>query len=112
MHDPATRALMRKIEITESADFTQRFPAELTTEIEIDTRDGKRLSEIASYPRGHARNPMTDSEIDAKFIAQAEGVLPASQRDALLHALWDIDRTGAIGQVLDLVRIEARSGGD
>jgi 2-methylcitrate dehydratase len=97
---------MQKIAISENAQFTQRFPAELTTEIEIDTRSGERLSEIASYPRGHARNPMTDSEIDAKFIAQAQRVLPAAQRDALLHALWEIDRAAAIGQVLDLVRVE------
>jgi 2-methylcitrate dehydratase len=98
---------MRKIEISESAEFTQRFPAELTTEIEIDTRDGKRLSEIASYPRGHARNPMTDSEIDAKFASQAERVLSPAQRDALLHALWEVDGATAIGEVLALVQIEA-----
>ncbi len=107
MRDPATRALMQKIVISENPQFTQRFPAELTTEIEIDTRGGERVSEIASDPRGHARNPMTDSEIDAKLIAQAERVLPAARRDALLHALWDIDRAAAIGQLLDLVRVEA-----
>ncbi len=106
MRDPATRALMQKIVISENPQFTQRFPAELTTEIEIDTRGGERVSEIASYPRGHARNPMADSEIDSKLIAQAERVLPAAQRDALLHALWDIDRAAEIGQLLDLVRAE------
>jgi 2-methylcitrate dehydratase len=106
MHDPGTRALMQKIAISESAEFTQRFPAELTTEIEIELHGGERVSEIASYPRGHARNPMTDSEIDAKFAAQAERMLSAAQRDALLHALWDVDRARAIGEVLDLVRFE------
>ena len=107
IHDAATRALMQKIAIAENADFTQRFPAELTTEIEIDTRSGERLSEIASYPRGHARNPMTDSEIDAKFAAQAERVLSPAQRDALLHALWEIDQAASIRQMLELMRIES-----
>jgi 2-methylcitrate dehydratase len=107
MRDPATRALMRKIAIAESTEFTQRFPAELTTEIEIETRSGERLSEIASYPRGHARNPMTDTEIDDKFLAQADRVLPPDRRDALLHALWEIDHADAIGAVLDRVRFEA-----
>ena len=106
MRDSATRALMQKIAISENEAFTRRFPAELTTEIEIETRGGERLREIASYPRGHAKNPMTDAEIERKFAAQAEPVMASSRRDALASALWGIDRAPAIGPVLDLVRVE------
>ena len=106
MRDPATRALMHKIAIAENAQFTQRFPAELVTEIEVETHAGERLLERAAYPRGHARNPMTDGEIEQKFIAQADAVMPSARRDALLGALWDIDRA-PLAAMLDPVRIEA-----
>jgi 2-methylcitrate dehydratase len=107
MRDPATRALMQKIAIAENDDFTRRFPAELTTAIEIETRSGERLTEIASYPRGHARNPMTDAEVAQKFSAQAEAAMPAARGQALLQALWEIERAQDVAGVLDLVRIEA-----
>jgi 2-methylcitrate dehydratase len=106
MRDPATRALMHKIAIAENAQFTQRFPAELTTEIEIETHAGERLLERASYPRGHAKNPMTDDEIAQKFVSQADALLPPARRDALLRALWDLDRS-ALAPALDLIRIDA-----
>ncbi len=105
MRDPATHALMQKITIAENEEFTRRFPAELTTEIEIETRSGERVIQTASYPRGHARNPMTDEEVGRKFAAQAERVMSAGARDALAGALWDIDRAAAVGSILDLVRI-------
>jgi 2-methylcitrate dehydratase len=107
MRDGATRALMRKIAIAENEDYTRRFPAELTTAIEIETRAGERLTEIASYPRGHARNPMTDAEVTQKFRAQAERVMPAARGEALLQALWDIEHAPTVAGVLDLVRIDS-----
>jgi 2-methylcitrate dehydratase len=107
MRDPATRALMQKIKIAENADFTRQFPASLMTEIELLTHGGERIVEKASYPRGHAKNPMTEAEIEAKFVALADGVMQPAQRDALLRALWDVDQATEIGRVLELVRVES-----
>lgn len=106
MQDPATRALMQKIAIAENPEFTRRFPRELTTEIVIETRSGERLTETASYPRGHVENRMTDGEIEQKFAQQADRGMAPAARDRLLAALWDIDRAARIGDVLALVRLE------
>jgi 2-methylcitrate dehydratase len=106
MRDPATLTLMQKIRIAENAEFTRRFPAELTTEIEIETRGGERVTETASYPRGHANNPMTDEEIGQKLAAQAERVMAPGRHDALAQALWNIDRAPAIGVVLEQIRCQ------
>ena len=106
MRDPATLALMRKIKVSESAEFERQFPQALMTEIEVLTRDGERLVERASYPRGHAKNPMSEEDIEAKFRTLADGLMRPAQRDALLKALWDVDRAPQIGAVLRLVAVE------
>ena len=106
MRDPATRALMQKIKVTESAEFERQFPQALMTEIEVLTRGGERLVERASYPRGHAKNPMSDEDIENKFRTLAENVMKPDNRDALLEALWQVDQAHDIGQVLALVRVE------
>jgi 2-methylcitrate dehydratase len=105
MRDPATRALMQKIRIAENEGFTQRFPAEMVTEIVVTTRSGERLREIAAYPRGHAKNPMNDAEVEEKFAALAEPVMPKAGSAALLQALWSTERAASIREVLDLVRV-------
>ena len=105
MRDPATRSLMQKIRIAESEEFTKRFPQEMVTEIVVTTRSGEKLCEIASYPRGHAKNPMADAEVEQKFAALAAPVMAKEASAALLEALWRIDRAACARQVLDLVRV-------
>ena len=94
---------MNRIKIVENKDFTRQFPHKLITEIEIITRDGKRLVESAQYSKGHAKNPMTDADVEAKFGILSEGLMSNAQRDALLKALWNIDQAADLTGVLDLL---------
>jgi len=105
MRDPATRALMQKIKIAENEAYTRRFPQEMVTEIEVRTKSGERCVETASYPRGHAKNPMSDADVVSKFQALAEPLLSQVERDGLLQALWNLDQAPAIGPVLDRMRV-------
>lgn len=106
MRDPQTRALMQKIKIAENKAFTARFPGEMVTEIKLRTLSGETLTEIASYPRGHAKNPMTDAELEEKYLSLTAGMLkPDAQRD-LLRSMWDLDRVPAIGELLDRIRVD------
>ena len=105
MRDPGTLALMKKIKVAESAEFERQFPNALMTEIEVLTRGGERIVERASYPRGHAKNPMSEDDIENKFRTLADGLMRPAERDALLEALWAVDESREIGQVLGLVRV-------
>ncbi len=106
MNDPVLRALMARIKISENKSFTQQFPHKLMTEIEVVTRDGKRLVESAQYSKGHAKNPMTDADVEAKFKILCEGLMDAAQQDALLKALWHLDQAADLTGLLDLLAIK------
>ena len=103
INDPVLRDLMQRIKIIENKSFTQQFPHKLMTEIEVVTRDGKRLLESAQYSKGHAKNPMSDADVNAKFSILCESVMGHAQRDALLNALWNIDQAADLNGVLDLL---------
>ncbi len=107
LRDPRLRQLMPRISISENKEFTREFPAKLTSRFEVKTRDGKTLVETASYPKGHAKNPMSDADVEGKFAGLTEGLLKAGPRDALLRALRDVDRAADIGSVLELVRVDS-----
>jgi 2-methylcitrate dehydratase len=106
MRDSATRALMQKISIAENKEFTRRFPAEMVTEIKLKTVSGDLHTEVAAYPRGHAKNPMTDAEIDDKFLNLTTGMLKPADQKALLQSLWEVDQARSIGQVLERIRVD------
>ena len=105
MRDPALRQLMQRIRISENPEFTREFPAKLMTRIEVTTRGGQRLVEMASYPRGHAKNPMSDADVESKFADLSGTLLTPDRRDALLRALWDIDQADDVNGIMELTRI-------
>jgi 2-methylcitrate dehydratase len=99
--DLSLRPLMSRIRVTEHPEFTRRFPQELASEIEVVTRSGQRLTERAEYPKGHARNPMTDDEINAKFRDLSADLLGPARADAALQALWRLEEADRVGAVVD-----------
>ncbi len=101
--DPALRPLMNRIRVVENPDFTRRFPQELPSRIDVLTRSGERVIGRAEYPKGHARNPMTDADVDAKFRDLAAGVLGEARADAALLALWRLADAPRAATILDLL---------
>ena len=93
--DPALRPLMARIHVSENKEFTRQFPAALISEIEIVTRSGRKLVERTGYPKGHARNPMTDADI----------VLAPARIDAALQILWRLEQAPKLGPMLDLLLV-------
>ncbi len=101
--DPALHALMARIKISENKAFTAAFPETLSTRIEVVTRSGQRIIEVAEYPKGHAKNPMSDEDVNNKFAMVCEGVMSATQRDTLREALWNIDQAANLDRVFELL---------
>jgi 2-methylcitrate dehydratase len=104
--DPGLRPLMNRIRVAENPEFTRRFPQELISEIEVVTRAGQHFTERAEYPKGHARNPMTDADVDTKFRDLSAGVLGPAPANAALHALWRLEEADRIGAVVNLFTVK------
>ena len=100
--DPALRPLMNRIRVAEDPELTRRFPRELASRIEVTTRSGRRFTERADYPKGHAQNPMTDADIETKFRDLAEDVLGKVRAAGALETLWRLDEVSRMAAVVDL----------
>jgi 2-methylcitrate dehydratase len=87
----------------EEGRITNRFPRELPSQIDVWTRSGQRFTGRAQYPKGHARNPMTDADVDTKFRDLSVDVLGPARVDAALQALWRLDEAPRIAAVLDVL---------
>ena len=73
------------------------------------TVDGRKKIATVEYPRGHFRNPMTDKEVDAKFIDLATRVLSRRQSNKLLSLLWNLDGQDNLDAIFKATRIRRRS---
>jgi 2-methylcitrate dehydratase len=67
--------------------------------------DGRVLSERVDYPRGHARNPLADAEVEAKFRNLAEPVLGQARAEAALRRLWQLEKDQPVAGLLPLIEV-------
>ncbi len=68
-------------------------PAIKEDQVRIATtlKDGRRLEKFIEHAVGSVDAPMSDQDLEAKFAAQAEGVLPAAQARRAMELCRDIE---------------------
>ena len=67
--------------------------------------DGDTQTAEVRYPKGHAKNPLTDAELEAKFRRIFTDGGRTAQCEPALQALWAFDRTpDAAARVFGLLR--------
>src|SRR6266404_2817352 len=65
--DPTIRAQLKKVEVVADPEIEKVFPALQRVVVTITATDGRSFSEQLDYPKGDARNPLTDQEIEEKI---------------------------------------------
>jgi 2-methylcitrate dehydratase len=97
--DPALRPLMERITVSENAEYSARFPQELTTCIVLTTKSGEELVEQSSYPKGHIRNPMSDDNVATKFMQACSPRLGQARAEAALELLWRLENVKSMDKL-------------
>jgi hypothetical protein len=68
--------------------------------LRVTADDGATFVEEVGYHRGHANNPMSRTDINAKLDAASAGVLDDRQRDTVRDAWWGIADVADIGALM------------
>ncbi|MGZ8268236.1 MAG: MmgE/PrpD family protein [Burkholderiales bacterium] len=97
--------LVSRIKVSVWEEANRRAPEAMLCEVDVVTRSGKRYSSEVAYHKGHYKNPMSDSEVEAKFRSLAADVLSPGQIDRLLDRLWRLEEVQDIGAMLRLTII-------
>ncbi len=95
--------LRNRVTVREDRDLSAGYPEGIPNRITVTTASGERRVREVRFPRGHARNPMTDEEVVAKFRANAEGRWGSEGAARVHHAVWGLERGGdldALGEAL------------
>ena len=90
VRDPAVLRLRQRIEIVGSKALSKTKTTQAI--VEITTLAGKCLRHHTRAVRGSATNPMTRDDVAAKCRGLLAPVLGARRADALIRAVWEIDR--------------------
>src|SRR5262249_29184714 len=85
-------ALVQKIEVKANAELDKKYPEGIPNLIRIHTKRGETLEKEVTFPRGHARNPMPEQEVEAKFRTLAGPLLSEAKIAEILDRCWGLDQ--------------------
>jgi 2-methylcitrate dehydratase len=98
--DPARVAFTAKVKVHHDTTLDPRYPAGIPNRIVVTLADGRTLTKEVSFPRGHAGNPMTDAEVEAKFRRAVEPRYGKSKADAMLARCWDFEKLTSVTELI------------
>jgi 2-methylcitrate dehydratase PrpD len=87
-----TRSLMRRVELALDPAVDAAFPAQRAARVAIEARDGRRDEHFQPTRKGDPDMPLSDAELDAKYLELAVPVLGEEKARAQLARLWTLER--------------------
>jgi 2-methylcitrate dehydratase len=96
--DPAVARLMRKVQVREDEKLSARYPECAPGRVTIRMVSGEVHRKELTYPKGHAKSPMSDAQVERKFRDMTGARLSERQCDALLKAVWSLEDASDVGR--------------
>jgi 2-methylcitrate dehydratase PrpD len=97
VQNPAVLDLRRKVEVTEDPSIAVEGAA-----VSVWTSDGQHHEMMVEHALGTPGRPLSDSQLEQKFIANASGLLEPSAMRRLMDAIWTLDRSDDAGSLMAL----------
>jgi 2-methylcitrate dehydratase len=107
LNDAALLDLVARIEVHRDPELSARYPqGGIPNRLTVTLADGRQLVKEVDFPRGHARNPMTDAEVEHKFRTMVAPRYGAERTATLLAGLWALEELGHASALVKLFDME------
>ncbi|HOB67173.1 MmgE/PrpD family protein [Ottowia sp.] len=91
LSDAAIRQLMTKIEVSVDEEIDAAFPGRRAARVQIWLNNGEAMAFFQPTRKGDPDAPLTDRDLDDKFLELAEPVLGDAAASRLLARLWALE---------------------
>jgi 2-methylcitrate dehydratase len=102
--DPALLDLVAKVKVHRDAGLSARYPRGIPNRLTVTLADGRKLVKEVEFPRGHAENPMSDTEVEEKFRMLVEPRYGKAKADEVLKNCWELDKLPAAANLMQLLQ--------
>lgn len=89
--DATIRDLMTRIELSVEPALDAAFPGQRAARITMHTRDGRQAEFLQPTRKGDPDQPLTDTDLNDKFLELVQPVLGDAKAKSLLSRLWQLD---------------------
>jgi len=94
VNDPVVAGIRSRVHATvdESLSWAQAH-------VMITLKDGRTLERMVKHPVGSLEHPMSDHDLEAKFVDLTDGILDKGRQQKLIELCWDLENLPDAGLV-------------
>ena len=93
LNDHATRSLMKRITKALDAEVDAGFPARRAARVIIHLSDGRMFTHWQSDRKGDPELPLTDEDLEGKFLELAEPIIGTEKASIQLQEIWALNKS-------------------
>ena len=90
--DPDVRGVLARVEVVADPELSKGYPNQRAAQVEVELNDGRVLKHFQPTRKGDPEMPLSDDEVNDKFLELATPVIGEVKARELLAALWSLDK--------------------
>lgn len=102
--DPRIHELAGKVQVIHDLEMDKLRPALRPASVEVTLKDGRKFSGRVDFPKGDARNPLTEKEMLTKFSNLAGEVVGEEKIKKIQEAVFGLEKVGAVDELVGLLK--------
>jgi 2-methylcitrate dehydratase PrpD len=101
--DPRVAALSERVTVIGDDELERLYPDRYPSIVELTTRSGETVSRRVDWPKGYPQNPVSQDEIERKFLSLAETAIERSTAERIVGLVAELDRASRVDELAGLV---------
>src|SRR5256885_4355180 len=103
--DPAIWKFLENVKVTRNAELSALYAVAVANIVHVTLKDGKTLTKRVDYPLGNAKNPVSDGELERKFLRLVEPALGRDHCAKILDHAWSLEQEKGVHHLMKLLRM-------
>ena len=99
------RTLMAKVKVSASTDLDRHYPKYWSGRVAVRLLDGQSYSEEVIIPKGESGNPMTQSEVEEKFLSLAAPALGDQKARSVIDEVSSLESRNSLRPLLTALKL-------
>ncbi|MBV9009749.1 MAG: MmgE/PrpD family protein [Verrucomicrobia bacterium] len=103
--DPAIWKFLENVRVERNAELSGIYAEAVANIVHVTLADGRTVTKRVDYPLGNAKNPVSDAELEQKFLRLVEPSLGRERCAQIFEHCWHFDEQNDVRQLMQLLRM-------
>ncbi|HEY2920076.1 MAG TPA: MmgE/PrpD family protein [Candidatus Binatia bacterium] len=105
LHSVEVRQLVNKVKVTASTDLDRHYPKYWSGRVTVRLAGGQSVTHAVITPKGESGNPMTDGEVEKKFLSLAAPILTEEKAQSVVREVRSLDVRDSLAPLLAALKL-------